>query len=362
MRRSGILLWLTLVPVAASADDRVDYFDRTKMATVVRLGKIDAESPAGVTILFGLTTKTKSFIPYTDVVETRYEEEPPETAQARALEAKKQYDMALARYREALARAPKTNRFLLAYLEWKVVRLVGMNAEGETATSFTRGDAVNHLRRFLKEHPDSRFTVDALDLMGRLILRDDGSAAEVITGLRAVKQKHGGAAKELGQRCDLLESHVLLQEGQNLFADKPEEAKARYKEAAAKLTELAKVVDKSAAYDVRVGLAECQAALGQLQAAVKELDAILKDAPDDRVRMLAYLTRGDCYRMNKQYRDAMWDYLWIDVIYNQDREATARALYQLIAVFTELGDNPKADQTKERLKKEYGDTRYGKRG
>jgi len=66
--------------------------------------------------------------------------------------------------------------------------------------------------------------------------------------------------------------------------------------------------------------------------------------------------------MNGQHRDAMWDYLWVDVIYNQDREATARALYHLIGVFIALGDKDKADQTRDRLKKEYGDTRYGRRG
>ena len=56
---------------------------------------------------------------------------------------------------------------------------------------------------------------------------------------------------------------------------------------------------------------------------------MIKGADDDKLKALAYNTLGDYYQQAKQPDEAFWNYLRVDVLFNQDREEHARALYNL---------------------------------
>ena len=66
--------------------------------------------------------------------------------------------------------------------------------------------------------------------------------------------------------------------------------------------------------------------------------------------------------LTQKYREAMWDYLWVDTVYFADREQQAKALYHLAEVFDKLGDAVKSREAKERLLADarLKDTRYQK--
>jgi tetratricopeptide (TPR) repeat protein len=357
---SGWLLALLLVTPAAAQDraDRVQYLDRTKTPEkeTVRTGTVTAETPAKVS-LKGAADGKLSEVSVADVVDVQYGVEPPELSQARTAERNKDLDKALARYRDGLKAAPANHKFLQAHIQFKIAKLTAQRDEAGPG----RAAAIEDLRKFLKDHPDARQTVEALDLLSRLLLLDGQSTQEVVAGFRRLREKYADS-KEITAKCDAFEGRILIQEAQSLLKSQPEEAKKKYAEARAKLQGMTQAPDRTVATDAKIGLAECKAVLGQADEALADLKNLLKDANDERTKAAVYLGRGDCYRLTKQYREAMWDYLWVDVIYNQDREQAARALFHLQEVFEQLQDPAKAKEARDRLLTDprFRDTRYQK--
>jgi hypothetical protein len=361
---ASTLLALSLAPVVARAQERsdsVEFLDRTQRNTpkLTRRGAIVTETPAKVTMLTGVN-KTRLEISVPDIVDIRYDGEPAEANQARAAEGRKDYERAWTLYKDARKGAPPGNKLLQAHLQYKAAKMQAMLSE--TGSGGARLAAIDELRAFRGANPDGRQIVECLDLLSRLLTLEGKSNQEVVDAFRLLKTKYA-ENKEIASKCDLFESQLLLQEGQLLLRDKPEEGKAKYQEAQQKLQAMLQGADKGAASEIRISMAECKAALGQAAEALKDLDVIFKEAGEDaHLRAAAHLGRGDCYRLNNQFREAMWDYLWVDVVFNQDREQNAKALFHLIDVFERINELTKAKDAKERLQNDprLKDTRYQK--
>jgi tetratricopeptide (TPR) repeat protein len=369
MRHLSLSLLLVALPSLALAQERVDRVrvitDRTKTPPTVatRSGAVTAENAAKIT--FTGQSGQKAEIRVADIVEIQYDGEPDEVATGRAAENKRVYDQALTSYRDALKKLPKESKLLQTHLEFKVARMLVHQADAGNLEA--RHQAIDALRKFKDAHPDARQTVECLDLLSRLLVMEGRSPEEVVKAFQALRTKHADN-KEISNRCDLFESQLLLQEGQLLLKDRPDEGKKKYEQAQTKLTAMLQGADKADALRVRIGLAECKAALGKQEEAIKDIDGVYKEAGDDNsVKAAVHLGRGDCFRLNKQYREAMWDYLWVDVVYNQDREQQARALYYLQECFDGLKDTDataaaKAKDCRDRLQNDprLKDTRYQK--
>src|SRR2546422_1023158 len=84
--------------------------------------------------------------------------------------------------------------------------------------------------------------------------------------------------------------------------------------------------------------ASSRSTAGKLDEAVRQLEALIAKTADAELKGLAYNALGDIYRANSRPKDALWDYLWVDVIYHQDKREHARAMEQLAKLFDELGD------------------------
>lgn len=88
----------------------------------------------------------------------------------------------------------------------------------------------------------------------------------------------------------------------------------------------------------------------QTEEGMKVLKGITKDPnlePD--LKAFAYNTLGKYYVEKGQFKDARWEFLWVDVVYNQDKNEHAKALYYLNQVFTQLGDLERAQECREIL-------------
>ena len=335
-------------PFSARAQDRTDkveYRDPKTQKTTSRTGALSEENVAKVTLLSG-ANKTKVEIPSSEILEVTYDGEPAEVVAGRNAEKNRDHEKALAAYQEALKKVPASNKALHAHVEFKILKLKAQAAEAGAGAA--RGPIIDDLRKFRTTHPDARQTLECLDLLSRLLAAEGQPVQEVIDAFKALRSKYADS-KEIAARCDLFETQALIQDGENLLKSNEEEAKPKFAAAQTKLQAMLAGADKATALEIRVVLAECKAILGQLPEAVKELDDLLKEASNDHTRATVHLGRGDCYRLTKQFRDAQWDYLWVDVIYNQDREQQAKALYCLSEVFGALGDNNKAKECKDRL-------------
>jgi tetratricopeptide (TPR) repeat protein len=363
------LLAVLLVTGPVLAQDKVDKVrvitDRTKTppTIVTRTGTVQAENAAKVTFLGQNGQKTD--IKNSDIVEIQYDGEPDEAASGRVAENKKAYDQALPSYVEALKKVPKDNKLAATNLEFKVAKMLTQQADAGAVDA--RAKAIDALRKFKDAHPDARQTVEALDMLSRLLVMDGKPADEVVKAFQTLRAKHA-ENKEISNRCDLFESQLLLQEGQLLLKDRADEAKNKYTQAQTKLTAMLQGAEKADALRVRIGLAECKAALGKQEEAIKDIETVYKEAGDDNnLKAAVHLGRADCFRLNKQFREAMWDYLWVDVVYNQDREQQARALFYLQECFDGLKDSDptatsKAKDARDRLQNDprLKDTRYQK--
>src|SRR5262249_8496637 len=113
----------------------------------------------------------------------------------------------------------------------------------------------------------------------------------------------------------------------------------------------------------RVLQAECLAGLKKYAAARDKLNALLKEAKDDKdVRAQAYNALGRCHLLQQQHKEALWDFLRVDVVYNQNKEEHARALYNLSKLFHLLKDKDRGDECAARLRnKKFAGTEYQRR-
>ena len=158
---------------------------------------------------------------------------------------------------------------------------------------------------------------------------------------------------ELRQEFSLLVVRFLLHQ------NKHEEAARRVKKAEANLSR-----DDPQAVKLRVYLAACELAARHLDGIEKPLEEVLKSSASSEIKALARNTLGDYYRARGRQEDAFWQYLWVDVYYNQDREEVSRALYHLAKLFVEVRkDTVRAQECLDRLcdEKEFGGLEYHKR-
>jgi hypothetical protein len=130
--------------------------------------------------------------------------------------------------------------------------------------------------------------------------------------------------------------------------------KATMPEAEKKLLGLVKSLpdDDAQKAKAKVYLAKCQASQGKekLALAVAELEKTIDQTKDADLKAVAYNTLGDCYMLSGQPADARWAYLWVDLIYNQNKEQHARAVAKLVDVFTELKDEKHAKEYQDKAK------------
>jgi tetratricopeptide (TPR) repeat protein len=150
-----------------------------------------------------------------------------------------------------------------------------------------------------------------------------------------------GLPDDVKQECTLLEAEAMI------FARKPAEAERKLQTALRDVSP-----DTPRAARGHIYLDECLAASGKLPEAVERLRAVISSTPDRDLKALAYNALGDCYRLNGRTREALWPYLWVDVIYHQDRQEHIKAMTQLARLFEEQGDKARAKQYRDRLRKE----------
>ncbi len=84
---------------------------------------------------------------------------------------------------------------------------------------------------------------------------------------------------------------------------------------------------------------------------VAALEAEVGKTKDAAVRATGYGLMGELYLAGKKPREAMWAYLWVEVVYNQDKEEVAKALARLAEVFKQLGDEDRERGYHDRMRR-----------
>src|SRR5262249_54759497 len=99
----------------------------------------------------------------------------------------------------------------------------------------------------------------------------------------------------------------------------------------------------------KVAEAECLAAAKKDAPAIALLRQVIKEANDKNVKALAYNTLGQCLYNGEHLKEARWEFLWVDVVYNQDKAEHAKALYYLAKIFDKLDEKDRAQECRDAL-------------
>jgi tetratricopeptide (TPR) repeat protein len=329
---------LLAVSLAARADhtaDWITYFDRGEKVekTIKTKFTITAETP--VKILFLEGAKTVEVLAG-DVRHLEYVlgagtqptyrkaiDQEKEMLKPDAKDPKKAFETSLESYQKSLAdikgqSLPHASR----HIEFCIGRLLARRADADPAQA---DPALQALTKVIKDHPDSWQILEAARLLGQV----QGSAAKKADVQKAYEELAAriDLPKEARQEFEFLLVRSLIQGGGHA------QAKER-------LTKMALAPTDPQAPKAQVYLAEAHIAGRNFDEAKKVLRAVLDGKADYATKGMAANALGDCYRLSgrdEDKKEALWQYLWVDQVYNHDRHEHARALYHLSKLFGEIG-------------------------
>jgi len=333
-------LWATVavffLGVAAWAEEEI--FIRGKEKAVK--GVVTKESAQGVSFKDGTTFKAETIedIVYeVNPVAVRLATyRPAVTAEkdsldpAKSKEHKAKLDEAVKKYADAAAKIQEP--FGKRHAEYKAAVLLArqLSEEGKPADP-----AIAQLKAFKTKHADSWQIASALQLLGRLQLdAKDFEGAKATYG----ELSQTSVPDDLKQEAQLQVIYVSIRAGKTA-------------EAQSALTAALQAFGKDSKHAVkaRVLQAELQMVAKKYDEATKLLRQVTKDTNDKELKALAYNSLGVCLFEQQDYKGARWEFLWVDVVYNQDKNEHAKALYYLWKTFGELGDAEKAQDCREQL-------------
>jgi hypothetical protein len=337
--------------VQALADEpTIRFYDRAKKKEDKATATITQETPGKVVYK---TSSGKTYeIPANDIIDIVYDvragmrpdyrkaisnDEDVDKPGAEEQHAKS-FKTAMDSYKEIAGEFnPKDNPTGYRHLQFRLARLLARRSE-EDPTQLE--PAIKALNAFLKDHSDGWQIGQAGQILGRLQENNGDFAGAQKT--YETMAKNADLPKEMRLDFEMLEVRGLLR------VNKHAQAEEKLKKMAVSLP-----ANDPNAVKLQVYLAECQVVAKKYEGAEAKLKAVLAGDADPMVKALAANTLGDYYRETGKPEDAFWQYLWVDVVYNQDKHEQAKALYYLSKLFDQVkGDAARAVACRERLLKD----------
>jgi len=326
-----------LALTAAVASTRADVVTLVPGSTVkgavsgsVR-GQVQSESATEVVVKLGNNLIN---VPADQVVSVRYDGQPANMVLAETREASGQLAEAADLYKKAIDLA--VSRPLIA--QAARFKQAELTADIALADPSKTTEAMALLDAFVKAYPDGRQAAPALEKLTRLLLQK-GDYARVDRALADLARlPHGG------ERAGVLKARVAARRGDH----------------AAAVAELDRLIKSAPAgsslvREARLARAESLAALKKFDEAEAEILGVIQALPAEDVaaQSAAHNTLGDCLRAAGRPKDALFAYLYTDLIYSKDKEQHPRALAQISRLWRVLKRDDRADEVWNRLKQEY---------
>lgn len=334
-------LWASICAVALSglavrAED--DVFVRGKEKPVK--GVVATESAKGVSVKGAgtIAAETIDDIVYeVTPVQTRIASYRPATIFEKesldpTKEAKRKANLeeALKKYQDAAGKVEQP--FAKRHCEYKIAVLLARQAAEDGAEA---APAIDALKKFKSKHADSWQIGACLQLLGRMQLdAKDFDGAKVTFGELA----QANVPDDVKQEAQLQVIKVSIREGKMPEAKSALDTFIKNTPAGGKHAVKARVVQ-----------GELQVFAKDYDGALKILTQAAKETSDRELKALIYNAKGVCLFEKTDFKAARWEFLWVDVVYNQSKNEHAKALYYLAKVFDQLGDPEKSQECREQL-------------
>ena len=281
-------------------------------------GVIKGESVRGVEI------KGKEIIPAESIVDIVYEVTPVDmliNLYRPALQREKDYydpdpkkdakrkanlDEAIKKLAEAYPKINEKNA--KRHIEYK---LAVLSARHALDNNESLEPAIKRLSDYKLRNPDSWQITACLQLLGKLQLD-----AKKYQDADATYQELAKAnvPEDIRHEAELSGVHVAIKAG------KFDAAQSQLQKLVAKLPANSKFQGRA-----KVAQAECLLAAKKDADAVALLRKVAGETKDKDLKALAYNALGSYYYGKDQLKEARWEFLWVDVVYNQDQAEHAKA-------------------------------------
>ena len=343
MRRLFVAACITAAFIAgrfASADEVTRR--STKKSVKGKIEKITAAQ-----IVIKARTGGNVTIPVDDVVRVRFDGEPASLNLARTSELNGALDRALDGFTKA-KEANKDDKKLATELDFLIARTYSRMASASAEKS---DKAVELLTAFTKTHTNNIRFYEATSLLSSIYLQkgDIAKARETVAPLNSAP------VKSLKMTAQIIEGRALLAE-QN-----PAEAAKAFQAAAAMAGN--EPSEKAKGLEGLLGSAICQQRQQQFDQAIATLDQVLEKTSiaDTAVQAEAYLRRGDVYRSQDKNKEAIFEYLHVDLLFSAHKNLHAEALFNLAQLWSLNGHADRAAEAKAALTSQYGASAWAKK-
>jgi tetratricopeptide (TPR) repeat protein len=338
--RAALLVAIVAIAPAARAQTAMDRIHRSNG---VDSGKITAVTPLGVTISKG---SVESTVPAEDIESITFAGEPSELATARnALQSGRLKDAAdsLAKIQSTSAdrEEVQTEIEFYATLAKAQLALAGQGSLDAAATD---------VRAFMVRRNKSYHIPQAIELLGDLLC----AAGQYPNARNEYAKLAKAKTPYFEQRSALLVGKTWQAEGDHAKA-LPEFEKVLAS------TEQGPAFD-AMKLDATLGRAISQAATGKVDQAAAAIGEIIGKAKPEDGKLLAraYNALGDCYLKSGDKRAALFSYLHVDLLYNQEPDAHAKALHELNPHWKTVVRDTRSQQAAHELQQKYPSSRWAK--
>ena len=323
---------LLFAPAGSAVADDVT---RSGDVPVIR-GTVTGASRAAVTVkLTGNGEEGTEEIPAAEVIEVSWDGEPPTMGALRGRESRGRLEDALAGYRDAVDEMGQLGPLARGDVEFLIARTLGKLALNDPAR---RPEAAEALEEFVAGRPDHFRFDPAL----RLLADVQAAAGNLDAAGAALDKLKESPSPQFRTAAAVAAGELALKRG---------EADA----ALAAFEQVLRDAEGRAASEAKVGRA---AALGQLNRhpeALEALDAALDEIAlgDAELRARVHVRRGQSLQATGAERDAILEYLKVDVLYPGASAAHAESLYHLARLWNSARFPERAAESAAKLKSNY---------
>jgi tetratricopeptide (TPR) repeat protein len=337
----GALVIVLAMTAVASAQTSVD---RIRRHNGVDSGKITAVTPLGVTIAKGTVEST---IPSENIESITLAGEPQELASARNAVLGGRPQEAV----DVLAKLPSDSS-RRAEISAEIDFFAAMaTAQLALAGQGTPEQATAEVRKFMASHGKSFHIPQAIELLGDLQLAAGQYASARNEYAKLAKAK----APYYELKSALLVGRAWQAEGDhaNALAEFDKVLAFTGQDPQIEPLKLGATLDRAVS----------QAAAGKVDEAAAAIGAIIAkaDPEDAELQARAYNALGDCYLKSGDSRAALFAFLHVDLLYQEEPEAHAKALSELVGLWKAVGRDSRSQEAAALLAEKYPNSRWAKK-